>query len=453
MKNTILIFMILFLLSCNGSKSLTKKGTELEFAGNFDQAADNYYNALLKNRQNIEAQIGLSSAGQKVFDRNIQEFNNAFQLSHFKDAVYEYDDVLAFNKKLNNVGMKFEPSEKNKSDYFKAKDNYISELYTSGNNWLAGKKYKEANLDFSEILKFDPSYKDAKQLENTSFCEPLYIESKNLMGQKKYKAAYAMLTSVSAKDASYKDVFTVKSKCLADGTTTVALMPFENYTWAGGEAEKIEALTLKEMNEIRDPFFKIIDRESILNFLHNHHNWQTDHFNAQTASQIGKEMGAKMMIIGKLMTYKQDKGQLLQTKRNGFESYQIERTNPTTHEKYYETAYKPVFYYDNYIQNRVIITFQYKMVSLITGEIVFSDISDKFFADEVLYGTYQGNVANLFFSDGSKPLTSQQDKDRLNNLFNARRAPREIYNLSTDAEIFIACEIEKKLAYYLEKLP
>ena len=130
MKNTTLIFMILFLLACNGSKSLTKKGTQLEFAGNFDQAADNYYNALLKNRQNIEAQIGLSSAGQKVFDRNIQEFNSAFQISHFKDAVYEYENILAFNRKLNNVGMKFEPSEKNKIDYSKAKENYLSELYT-----------------------------------------------------------------------------------------------------------------------------------------------------------------------------------------------------------------------------------------------------------------------------------------------------------------------------------
>ena len=316
---------------------------------------------------------------------------------------------------------------------------------------MTQKKYKDANAEFKEILKFESNYKDAKLQENISYCEPLYVESKNLMGQRKYKTAYKMLQTLEAKDQNYKDVAQVKAKCLADGTTTVALMPFENFTWASGEAEKIEALTLQEMNDIRDPFFKIIDRSSILYFLKRQHNWQTDRFDPATASKIGKQMGAKTMIIGKLMTYKQDRGQILKTKRNGFESYQIEKINPDTKEKYFETLYKPVFYDENYIQNRVFITFQYKMISLETGEILFSDISDKFFADEVLFGSYQGNVANLYFSDGAKPLTSQQDKERLNILFNARRTPREIYNLSTDAEAFIACEIQKKLVAYLDK--
>jgi hypothetical protein len=452
MKYSTLIFTLLFFWSCNNSKSLTKKATEQEFAGNYELAAENYYNALLKKRENIEAQIGLSNSGQKVFDKKIEQFNNYNKVLNFKQAVYKYTEVLDYNKKLSNVGMNFEPNQSNKADYAKAKENYLSGVYLSGSNFMASKKFKEANVDFNEVIKFDPQYKNVKELENTSFCEPLYIESKNLMGQRKYKTAYRLLSTLTAKDATYKDVAQVKEKCLADGTAIVALLPFENYTWASAEAEKIEVLTLREFDEIRDPFFKVIDREGILKYLYQNRNWQSERFDANTAQVIAKEMGAKMIIIGKLMTYKQDRGQLLQTKRNGYESYLVEKINPTTKEKYFETAYKPVFYYENYIQNRVFMTFQYKMISIATGEIIFSDISDKFFADEVLYGTYSGNIANLYFSDGSKPLTANGDKERLNNLFNARRVPREIYNLSTDAEVFIACEIEKKMLAYLERM-
>ena len=54
-----LMIFCITLASCNGSKAYFKRGLKLEEQGLVDEAAASYYGSLQRNRNNIEAKVGL----------------------------------------------------------------------------------------------------------------------------------------------------------------------------------------------------------------------------------------------------------------------------------------------------------------------------------------------------------------------------------------------------------
>ncbi len=74
MKKVIAFLLLAIVLSGCASKRFVKKGLEMENAGLYSDAANMYYNSLLKNINNVDAKLGLQRTGQLVLDDYIDEF-------------------------------------------------------------------------------------------------------------------------------------------------------------------------------------------------------------------------------------------------------------------------------------------------------------------------------------------------------------------------------------------
>jgi tetratricopeptide (TPR) repeat protein len=119
MKHLYLIALSIALLTgaCNPSKSLYTKGKKLETAGMYREAATYYYDALRYDKRNVEAQIGLKLAGQKVLNDYFEEFFKAYNTDKNKEAVYAYRNAEKYYSDLNDLGV-----------YLKWDDHYKSRL-------------------------------------------------------------------------------------------------------------------------------------------------------------------------------------------------------------------------------------------------------------------------------------------------------------------------------------
>jgi len=189
-KACLVLILLMGAHSCNTSKSLSKKGAQLEEAGLYNDAALFYYNALLKKSSNIDARIGLSKAGQRVLNDKIDEFTRARAMEEYRDAVYAYKDAMDYRNKVEKLGIQLEAPSYLADDYEEAKNILIKELYDQGNEHLVNKDFNKANKIFEEIHRLDPDYKDIDNLKDVSRNEPIYIEAVNLFDQQQYRKAY-----------------------------------------------------------------------------------------------------------------------------------------------------------------------------------------------------------------------------------------------------------------------
>ena len=78
------------------------------------------------------------------------------------------------------------------------------------------------------------------------------------------------------------------------------------------------------------------------------------------------------------------------------------------------------------------MSFQYKLISLKTGEIIQTEIIQKIIDDEVLYGKYDGEVNNLYPAHTNGPNLNGNDKRALNSLMNGNQQMRNFSELSND---------------------
>jgi hypothetical protein len=99
---------------------------------------------------------------------------------------------------------------------------------------------------------------------------------------------------------------------------------------------------------------------------------------------------------------------------------------------FYETKYKPVKYTEYFNTSTVSISFQYKLVSLQTGEIIKTDIIERTSKDEVLYARYDGNANDLYPANQTGVNLSRQDRQSLIAMLNGRQQLRNTTELSNE---------------------
>lgn len=70
-----------------------------------DEAADYFYQSVVRNADNIEAKVGLKRTGQYVLDNMLSDFFKANASNDFRTATYTYIDAQKFYQKLADVGV------------------------------------------------------------------------------------------------------------------------------------------------------------------------------------------------------------------------------------------------------------------------------------------------------------------------------------------------------------
>ncbi|MFT6355659.1 MAG: hypothetical protein ACJAXD_002655, partial [Cryomorphaceae bacterium] len=195
----------LLVYGCNGSKSLSKKAVKLEEAGLYSDAALFYYNSLIKNRNNIDARIGLTKMGQRMLNNKVDDFTKTKAMGETKEAVYAYLEAMAYHDKVERLGIELNYPRYITDDYEDVKAAYVKELYNESNELMADKKFNQATVILKEIEKFEPGYKDVSELKNTAVNEPLYLAAVQHFDAGRYRLAYYEFDEVYRADPNYKD--------------------------------------------------------------------------------------------------------------------------------------------------------------------------------------------------------------------------------------------------------
>ena len=445
------LFAIALFFGCSGSKSLSKKAAKLEEAGMYSDAADFYYESLIKNPQNVNARIGLNKTGDKVLNDKLGDFFKEYQSGNTKSAVYSYIKAKDYSDKLKRVGLEMSIPSQYTTDFTTARQRYVDSLYTAGSDLLAAKQFSAANSLFDEIGQLMPHYKDASNLEAVSKCEPLYIDGNSAMDVHQYRKAYNDFDQIIQILPNYKDASDLKQEALDKGRLTVSVAPFQNGTGNPGIEKSAQSYVVDAITKINDPFLRLVERENIQQILNEQRLNMSGMVDRSTASSVGSLLGAKALLTGTVVTYSENYTPVRVVKQRGYEAYQVKLLNKETNKYVYQTRYKPVYYYNHSAARQVNLGIQYKLISLETGEILASDIVHKSTTDQMQYVTYPGEVTRLYPASGENVNTSRIAFNQLQQLVRAPRSLQTAAQLASVSLSAVANTISQSVEQYAQQ--
>ncbi len=425
----LLAAVLLFATGCSGAKGFVKKGTKLDEAGLYAEAADMYLQALQRDQRNVEAKIALKKAGQSVLNDKLGVF---FREVHGDGgnakAVDAYLDAKAYADRAARLGVVLDIPSHHVEDFEQVKAAHLVELYTEGQAQLERQEFKSAEASFARIARLEPGYKDAGTLQNMAYLEPLYRSAKADLEAGRYRKAHAELERIISKDPAYKDAGALRTEALTKGQYSIAVLPFASSGKRSDLAARLQAQAISSIAGSGDPFLKVVDRENMDRILAEQRMGLSGVVDQASAVQVGNIIGAKAVLMGDLISCREEAGKARVSTKKGFESYSVRQRVPETGETVLVTKYKPVDYTEHYQENKVMASYSYRLVSLETGEVLLSNVLDVSEEDHAYYASYQGNVEALL--PGLNGVADLSDRARLD-LRSLLQAPREVKTVTS----------------------
>lgn len=416
----------LFLTFCTTSNGLTKKGEKLEQAGNIELAADYFYNAVRIKNSNIDALAGLKRAGQQTLQKKLQKFNQYYSQNDLKNAVYSYTDAKKYFDKVGALKVELNIPPFTTEDYETAKEKYLANLYDEANENLDAEEFKQAEILFMEINKFDSDYKDVNSLSNFSKVEPLYRNALEAFQNEKYRVAYDNCIKIEKLESNYKDVEMIKNDALEFGIQTVTVTSEGKYADIANSLKEYSSSSITKLN---DPFIKIVARENLNQILQEQQLSISGIVDENSATKAGNLLGVKYMIVTSVLDYNASRKPVTYKSYSGFESYSVKYKDKEGKTRY-RTMYKPVTYKIYNGRNEVSISTKYKLIDLSTGEILMNEVINKKEISEVKYISYNGNPKNLRFALNGAANNSSSSKNEIRRMANGNKNLKSIDQLT-----------------------
>ena len=445
---TISFFMILALLACSGSKSMYKKGKKLDEAGLSYEAAHFYIQALQRNQRNDDAIIALKTTGQKVLDEMYAKFYQFYADRKDKDAVYAYLEAKNFKELVENLNVKLSEADYYEEYYNQVKENYIKELYLAAQTELDNENFAGAEVYLHEIQQLEPSYKDVDQLKRFAFVEPRYRKALDAYDNDKYRTAYFLFEEILEQAGDYKESRALKDISQENAQYTIGFVQFENKSGIDGVEATLSGIIMRDLMNSNDPFLRILDRSMTERIINEQKLGMTGIIDEKTAAKAGELLGAKAILVGTVSSAVKKEGKLHSMRKKGYLGKPVTKVNAETGKKYTDMTYTKVYYTDYTKKNEVSCTFQYRLISAETGEILLSDVVTQHMEDEVAYSTFHGDSKYLYKGTWAHQKKVDKEGDKIYNSYSSKReidrqlkADREVES----AEI-LATRIYRKLA-------
>jgi hypothetical protein len=420
LRNIVYIF-VLLLVSCTGTKKMTKKALAFEQQGMYTEAANYFLDALSRKNTNIDAAMGLKRTGQLVLDDKLAVFFKAHTVKRYENAVYAYLNATEWRSKAETYRVKLEIPIYYEDYYSDDLAAYLATVYDKALTHLDKEEFDLGLSLLDEILRLSPAYKDVVELKTYARLEPIYRKGNLALEIKKYRKAYYLF----GKTNSYKDSEELKAYALKEAQYPIAMLPFENATSTVNAHKAFESQFLNLFINNKNPFIKIIDRVHIQTILNEQELGLSGLVDSQTAARAGDLFGAKALLVGRLVSLDIKKIVPKANKKKGWESYKQKQYNASTKEYDVVTKYKKVYYYEYQGQNSVNLTIEYKLISTETGEILATNLITDKRQDFVSYIKFDGNSKNLYSGAWSYKLISNET-DHVNTSYNQRKQTQDL---------------------------
>jgi len=406
--------------ACSGSKSYYKKAMKLQEAGMHSEASEFFLTALRKNPNNVDARIAIKTNGQKVLDKKLADFYQAYAAEDYKKAVYDYMKARDFYESVNAfASINFIPYYE---DYFKeAREKYLSKQYTDALVLKQEGQFEAANKLFKEILEIYPNYEDVSDMERLSRLEPIYQKGKAAMATDQFREAYYHFDEL-LQSGDYKDAKDLKKASLDEAAFTIAFIPVKYERRDDQEvADKFYSMVMEELLKLNNPFIKLIDRSNIERIIEEQKLAMTGVVDASSSAKAGKILGAKAVINIKVIDYKTKLQAPKSTQRIGYQAITVKKYNKVTDSYYKTTSYKKVYYREIYGANTVSANIRYDLSSTETAEVLVSDLLTSENSDRINYALFEGDYRSLY--PGSwRSMKIRHSDDKIGTDFKSKNA-------------------------------
>jgi tetratricopeptide (TPR) repeat protein len=431
-----------------------KKGEDLAEAGMYREALVYYESSLSRNPNYIKSQIGLKKTGQRVLDEKLQVFYAANASEQHKEAVYAYLDAESLVKRAKGFGVVLDIPGNYKSIYEESEKIYITALYRDAQADLDNELFDSAREKFKEISRIEPGFKDASDLESLSEAEPLYRKALAAYDQQLYRKAYGFFNSIHKIRPGYKETSQLMAICLERARYTIGILEFQNGTPVKGLERAISSSIAQGVLAKNDPFLVLVDRTKTEEMLNEQKLSLTGKVDAQSSARAGELLGAKALMTGKIIAAEVKQSPLVREQKRGYQATPYTYKDPETGRKETRYTYRKT-YYDQFQQdNKVTVTFEYKVVSAETGEILASEVVEETLTDQVQYATYSGDARYLYMGSWSqfnrdqasdRILNNNNDKRNLDRMLSARQTLKPTSELQADVIDRIGNRVAKSL--------
>ncbi len=442
MKQVFLLISLILILGGCASKRYVKKALELENSGLYSDAANNYYNSLTKNINNIDAKLGLQRTGQLVLEDYIEKFKSQYQNGTPKDAVYAFINADNYNNKLKKVGINLIFPEEQRSYYQEVEDTYLNTLYQEASKALDVEEFASSERMFAEILSLNNNYKDAKSKWIIAKYEPVYREGKEMMGSQMYRSAYFVFKNIIDKVKVYENSIDLMNQSLDSAKITIAISSIKaNYTSYQTLADQLKSKLINGINEIESPLYEVVTG-SVKNF-------ESDPFikkayeydRTKKPVKSGVVLNSKAIIEGAVQNFKVYNGKLIKREKRGYLKRTETYVDKETQEKKTRTIYDKVKYYEYQMERKVLLTFQYAMKRTDRNEIAISDVFNQEESDGVHYIQFDGDYKKLvpgywkyMSKDSSEDYINDKEEsvNALRKLYSSKKTAKSIHDLQQD---------------------
>lgn len=394
MKRLLPLLLIPIILLSGGcaSKRLAKQGAKFEAQGLYEQAAESYYMSAFKNKDNVDALVGLKKNGQMVLDHKLITFTKAYDSGNMKDAVYSYRDAVSYNDKVSGVGVNLTMAERYSATYDDAKSRYLAQIYPDGVLALDAEDFSKAALIFSEVKTLQPGYERSDENLVIAIAEPIYRDGLKSMETGLYRKAYYSFDKILKEQGSYKNSDELKAESRKKALIAVAVKPIEAYTSDAGFALQLHSLITGSINGLSNPFLTVVDEENRQKLL----NEQTANLMSNNTSiDAGKLLSANALLTCKLVEVSANTGRPIAKEVTGYIREMVTRYDSAQHKNIQVPIYHKTKYIEYSQANSVKVTFQYQLSSVESGAILLSDVVSVPASDNVRFARYNGDKKNL----------------------------------------------------------
>lgn len=446
-----LVFFSILFSGCDTSKKLVVQGNNYFLAGNFDDAANYYYNALLINPKNPEAMQALKKSANNVLTAKFSTFGKYVVENNAEGAVRQYMSCRKYYLRVQSVGVELDWPNMYNEVYEDIKNELISKQYDEGLRLMQAKKYDKAELIFSNIATIDSSYKNATVLRPHSIIEPLYKHGIKMLEAANYKEAWRDFSKVMSIDSSYKNTKKLLFETQKKASIAVGILPVQNQTQQTGFDKKLYKQIMASLLKSNHPFLQIIDSGAIEHMLNVQALHMSNIIDPESAAKAGKTIGVQFVLMTALSELNYEEINIRTDSTDAYLGYTETTYNKATGLPQNVTRFKKVKYADSWQKRKVHYKVYYQLVSTQTAQVVASDVINEEKTDENHVCNFKGDINNLYPelpAGNYMPLDSQAFREQFNAVKRIILTKEEITH---EVCLVIAQKMVDDIRIYIEK--
>lgn len=402
-----------------------------------EEAVQQYFLALGRDRTYIKARVGLQQSGQQSMQLSTDRFYRQHQDGNYRESIRTYRTMETLASDASALGIRLEVPGMLRGDYEQDLDRYLAQQYKEATRLNENRQFREAEQIFAEIKSWKADYKDVAELSRLARIIPEYQDGRTAFDAGHYRKAFAHFEKVIALDPAYKETAELSRVARARSQVRINLMQFDN-SQAFSIPMEIPRYVQASLGALGNEFIE----------------WTEPTRSNPTDTAF---VGTRLQLKGRVDELVYVTPQMQSQERRGYESYVVKEFNKERNRMENVTRYKKVVYTEIQGKSELRLRISYQLVSQANDAIIFSEVAEKTVEDEVRYVTYGGNRQNLFAGSwrslnevhpGDRVLDSPFQKRDMERLLNAPRQFRPSGELSQEVQNSVAAEISARIAKY-----